>query len=168
MNQTIKTDRLVLRMFDESDTEDLTTILKGEGMLQYFPPKPEPSVELAQKMITGICEHWDSYGYGLWAVELGETGQLLGRVGLQYLLDTDEVEVDFILDRKAWGRGYATEGGRVSIEHGFAELEVDEIVGIVHPDNVASRRVLQKIGMRLDRRTEYFGMTVDRYSIPTP
>lgn len=164
----INTERLRLRMFEEEDAPAMAAVLAGEGVLDYFPPGPPPSLSVAEGMIRKILDHWDERGYGLWALELLSTGVFLGRAGLQYLPDTDEVEIDFILDRGFWGQGLATEAGRASLEFGFDQKGFVEVVGIVHPDNWASRRVLEKVGMRHDIRTEYFGMVVERYLARSP
>lgn len=96
-------------------------------------------------------------------MELRATGALLGRCGLQHIAETDEVEVDFILDRHYWGQGFATEAGQVSLQYGFAVLNLAQVVGIVHPGNLASRRVLEKLGMQFVEEAEYFGMSCYRY-----
>lgn len=163
---TIQTERLLLRAFTDTDTDRMFDILSGKDVLRYFPPNPNPITrERAQKMITRILAHWEERSYGLWAVTIAKSGQLLGRCGLQYIPETNEVEVDFILDRDFWGHGYATEAGVAALKFGFDNLEVSEIIGLVHPDNIASQRVLQKIGMQYIETKEYFGMNCQRYVI---
>jgi len=102
---TIKTARLNLRAFSDMDTDYMHHILMGENVLRYFPNSSPPSREQVAKMIRGLLKHWAERGYGLWAVESCPDGDLMGRCGLQYLPETDEVEVDFILGTKFWGRG---------------------------------------------------------------
>lgn len=162
---TVKTANLNLRAFSEKDTDDLHHILMGDHVLQYFPNGSPPSREQVSKMILNLLKHWDEHGYGLWAVESRPTGELMGRSGLQYLTDTNEVEVDFILGTQFWGQGFATEAGQASLQYGFENLELDMMVGIVHTDNVASQRVLEKIGMQFMEAKEYFGMACHRYAI---
>ena len=160
---TLHTEHLILRPFTPADTDAWHAILSGEDVLRYFPGSPQPTREQAGRMIERMLAHWQEHGYGLWAVELQEHGRLIGRVGLQLIVETAEVEVDFILDRAFWGRGLATEAGRASLDYGYDVLQVDSIVGIVHPENLASQRVLQKIGLTLTEETTYFGMAVQRY-----
>ena len=159
----IQTERLNLRAFTPADGDAWYAILSGEDVLRYFPGSPKPTREQAGRMIERMLAHWGEHGYGLWAMEMRENGQLIGRVGLQLITETDEVEVDFILDRAFWGRGLATEAGRASLAYGYDVLNVDTIVGIVHPENLASQRVLQKIGLTFVEATTYFGMAVQRY-----
>ena len=155
-----------LRRFEAADAQALFSILSAPGVLDYFPPGPPVTLETAARMIERIGREWDEYGYGVWALELD--GQLVGRGGLQYLPDTGETEVDFILAPEFWGRGIATAVGEAGLRLGFEELGVRRIIGLVHPDNSASKRVLEKIGMTFDRTTEYFEMVVDRYTIEDP
>jgi ribosomal-protein-alanine N-acetyltransferase len=64
-----------------------------------------------------------------------------------------------------WGQGVATEAGQAALRYGFETLGVEQVVGIVHPENMASRRVLEKLGMRLIERRQYFGMDCYRYAV---
>lgn len=116
-------------------------------------------------MVSSLLKHWEEYGYGLWAIESRSKGELMGRSGLQYLPETDEVEVDFILGKEFWGQGFATEAGRTGVRYGFEELGVETIVGIVHLENGASQRTLKKLGMTLKKRAQYFGMDCYQYGI---
>jgi ribosomal-protein-alanine N-acetyltransferase len=87
----------------------------------------------------------------------------MGRCGLQIIPDTGEVEIDFLLGRPFWGQGFASEAGRASLNYGFEQLSLNQIVGIVHPKNIASQRVLEKLGMKFREKANYFGMEVFRY-----
>jgi RimJ/RimL family protein N-acetyltransferase len=165
---TITTPRLLLRAFTDNDVEPMYHILNQEGVLRYFPPIDPPPRDRVQRMILGLLRHWEERGYGLWAVESRPSGALLGRCGLQHLPETEGVEVDFILGRPFWGQGFATEAGRASIRYGFERLGVESIVGIVHLDNRASQRVLEKLGMELVEQKEYFGMECYRYVVERP
>ncbi len=160
---TILTERLRLRPFTQEDTLVMHQIMNGKDVLRYFPGAQTVSQEQVARMIERLNAHWQKHGYGLWAVEMELTGDLLGRCGLQFLAETDEVEVDFILGRDYWGQGLATEAGQASALYGYNNLDLDTIVGIVHPENVASQRVLEKLGMEFAEATEYFGMACYRY-----
>jgi len=115
-------------------------------------------------MIEATLRHWEEHGYGLWAVEAA-AGNLMGRAGIQIIPETGETEVDFLLGPSWWGKGFATEAARYALRFGFEEKGLDRIVGIVHPDNLASRKVLEKIGMQLEGEKEYFGMRCLRYAL---
>ena len=161
----IKTAKLTLRAFNEQDVDDMYHILLGKNVLRHFPNSSPPSRVQVEKMIRGLLEHWGKHGYGLWAVHSRSEEKLMGRCGLQYLPETDEVEVDFILGNKFWGQGFATEAGHASLQYGFETLGLNTIVGIVHRDNIASQRVLEKIGMRFMEAKESFGMACFQYAL---
>jgi ribosomal-protein-alanine N-acetyltransferase len=159
------THHLVLRAFAENDADSLYRLLRGKDMLRYFPRTDPPSLERVRRLVKNYIDHWQENGYGLWAVTSRSTGELMGRCGLQYLPDTKETEIDFLLGRPFWGQGYATEAGRASLRYGFQELRLERVVGIVHPDNAASKRVLEKLGLAFAEERIYFGMRCHRYLI---
>jgi ribosomal-protein-alanine N-acetyltransferase len=162
---TITTPNLTLRAFNPDDAELMHRILAGKDVLRYFPGTNAPTPEQVERMIESVLKHWEEKGYGLWAVELRQNGDLIGRCGLQLIADTAEVEIDFIIDRQYWGRGLATEVGKASLKYGFEELGLVAVVGIVHPENLAAKRVLEKLGMQFVEATEYFGMACYRYLV---
>ncbi len=163
---TITTARLILRPFVEADAGPLHRILNEGDVLRYFPNPDPPSLERVQKLVARQIAHWDEHGFGWWAVEpRGPHGGqgLAGWNGLQFLPETGEIEVGYLLDRAHWGKGLATEGGLASLQFGFQTLGLESIIAVVHPDNKASSRVIEKLGMSLVDRTNYFGMDVLRY-----
>lgn len=162
---TLETARLRLRPFRDDDLDGYAAILGRPGVLRWFPVTAPMTREQAAKSLARIQAHWGEHGYGLWAVELKSTGVMIGRAGLQLIPETNEVEADGILDEPWWNQGYATEMAGASLRCGFDHLAINEIVGIVHPDNVGSRRVLEKNGLTLTRRDNYFGMDCLRYAI---
>lgn len=162
---TPSTARLNLRRFVPADAVALHQLLSVDGVLDYFPPSGPLTLARIEKFIEGVQEGWRTNGYGLWALELSETGALIGRGGLEYLPETQQTEVDFIIAREYWGRGLATEVGNAALTFGFGQLGLERVIGLAHPDNLASKKVLEKIGMSFDVQTEYFGMTVDRYAV---
>lgn len=159
------TSRLRLRAFSEADAEVFHGLMAGEGVLRYFPSTEVPSLQQVSRMITWFLNHWQERGYGDWVVESRATGEVMGRCGLLYIRDTAETEIDFLLGKAFWGQGYATEAARASLEYGFEEHLLEGVVGIVHPENLASQRVLGKLGMKQTRRTQYFGMDCYRYEV---
>jgi RimJ/RimL family protein N-acetyltransferase len=91
--------------------------------------------------------HQESHGFGLWAVELRATREVIGATGLTHLADGSKIEVGYRFLRKHWGKGYATEAARASIEFGLDELRLERIVAVTLPSNRASRHVMEKCGM---------------------
>ena len=166
---TRKTERLTLRSFTGSDAILLHRIMGQPDMLRFFPNSTPPEVDRVERLVNFQLAHWEEYGYGWWAIEKVEVveekekGHFIGWAGLQFLPDTDEVEVAYMLDKNYWGRGLATEAANEGLRYGFEQLKVNEIVGIVHPENAASIRVIEKMGMTFDVRKPYFGMDCFRY-----
>jgi ribosomal-protein-alanine N-acetyltransferase len=160
----LTTARLCLRQFDRNDLPVLLSIFQEPGLLDYFPPTAPPDEARVARLIQRQLEHWAEHGYGWWGVTLKDTPALLGWCGLQYLPETGETEVGYGLAHAAWGRGYASEAARAAVDAGFAHLPLTEIIGLTHPDNIASQRVLQKAGMGFEGEFEYFGMVCRKYS----
>ncbi|CAG1006849.1 partial Acetyltransferase, partial [Anaerolineae bacterium] len=107
--------------------------------------------------------HWKKYNYGHWAVVIRETGQIIGWNGLEYLPDTNETEVGYLLSGAFWGKGYATESAGAAVKFGLNKIGLKEIIGLTHPQNLASQRVLEKSGLSFTRSASYFGMEMFRY-----
>ncbi len=161
----LRTKRLNLRLFTDSDCNSLFEILTGDHVLDYFPSNGNKvTIDHALSMIRGIKRHWEEHNYGLWAIE-NSAGELLGRAGLQYLSETNEIEIDFILGSRYWNQGFASEIGVECISYAFEKLSCESIVGIVHLENLSSQKVLHKIGMRNTGTKKYFGMKCYRYEI---
>jgi len=160
---TVMTERLILRPFAKKDAAELHRILNQEGILKYFPGPGSPSMEKAQRFVAHQMEQWGEVGYAWWAVELKETGRLVGWNGLQYLPETEETEIGFLLDKDHWGQGLTTEAGLVGLRFGFETVKLAEIIALAHPENLASQRVIEKLGLRFVEEAEYFDMAVRRF-----
>ena len=116
---TIETKRLRLRPFSLEDSVPLNKLLKVEGVLQYFPNSDPPDLERVEKLVQRQIDHWSLHGYGWWAVEAVDNAHLIGWSGLQYLPETDEIEIGYLLAKPYWGTGLATEGALVGMNFGF-------------------------------------------------
>jgi len=112
--------------------------------------------------------HWALRGHGRWIVEERNTGQFLGRAGLYEEYGWPSLEVAWTIRRERWGEGFATEGGAAALEYAFTELRRDRVISIIHPDNTASNRVAEKLGLTVAERTERNGQPRDIWSIDRP
>lgn len=160
----VTTERLLLRPFVYADIERLHLILSNENVIRFLPNPIPPTYGRVTLIVERILKDWEQHGYGLWAVEETKAPGLIGWCGLQYLSDTDETEVAYLLDEPAWGKGFATEGAKASLQYGFGQLALKRIIAIVHLDNDASRHVIEKLGMRFVDQTRYFGIDCYRYA----
>jgi ribosomal-protein-alanine N-acetyltransferase len=161
----VKTNRLILRAFTLEDVDPLHRILNDGDILQYFPNPDTPSPKKVKTFIENQISHWSKYGYGWWAVEPINWHELIGWCGLRYLEETDETEVAYLLGRNYWRQGLATEAARASLKFGFYESKLNQVIALVHPENIASQRVLTKLGMLFKERCKYFDMNCLKYKI---
>lgn len=160
---TVTTARLVLRPFVPEDAKNLHRIMDDRDVMRYFPVVDPPSLEKVDRLVQGQLKHWEVHGYGWWAVEMRSNNQLIGWSGLQFLPETNETEVAYLLGKPFWGRGLATEAAQAGLHFGFETLELPSIVAIVHPQNLASQGVILKLGMSFVDAACYFGMDCYRY-----
>ena len=165
---TLTTARLILRPFTSDDVAPLHVLAAAPGVMRYFPRPDPPDLARIERLVTHQIEEWATCGYGWWAVTWAADHALVGWCGLQFLPDTDETEVGYLLGRAWWGRGIATEAARASVAFGFEHFAFQEIIGITHPDNLASQHVLRKCGMTFTAVTRYFGMDCYRFAIARP
>jgi RimJ/RimL family protein N-acetyltransferase len=145
----IETARLRLRPWREGDLDAYSRMCADPGVMRYMPGVI--TREQAAEQIGRFVRHFEERGYCYWAVEDKVSGVFVGRIGLMYQADWAEgphkTDVGWLLDRAYWGRGLATEGARASLHHDFEELGLGSVIGITLPDNLASRRVMEKLGM---------------------
>jgi RimJ/RimL family protein N-acetyltransferase len=99
-------------------------------------------------------------GLGTWRATRSDNGEFVGWFALKYVPGTAEIEVGYRLRPAAWARGYATEGARELVSYGFDELGLRRIIGITHPENLASQRVLVKAGLVETGDGHYYGRRV--------
>lgn len=163
---TLTTDRLILRPFTMDDLQPLFNILQEVDIFKYFPCPGVPSLDHVRRIIAEQLKQYERHNIGQWAVERIEQPGLLGWCGLNHLPDTDEDEVAYLLGRSSRGLGIATEGARASLQYGIKTCGLKRIIALVHPENIASWRVAEKIGMTLLDRQFYWGMECLRFVYP--
>lgn len=150
----IETARLLLRMFTADDLDDLLLIYADAEVMKYLSGHPLTREETAS-WLNYFLAGWAQYGFGWWAVILKERGELIGHAGLQFIHVTPEVEVTYGLAKAYWGMGLASEAARACLRYGFEELKLDRIYALADPPNVASHRVMARVGMTYEK-TEYY------------
>jgi RimJ/RimL family protein N-acetyltransferase len=176
----IETRRLRLRPMTLDDLPSLATIFADPDVMRYLPTGESRSVEETQVELTYMVDHWQQRGFGVWAVILRDTGEFAGYCGLQYLhvepggvsaealqAGTD-VEVVAGLATPYWHRGIAPEATRAALRYGFETLGLTRIIAAIHPDNDASRRILQSLGLKFDDTLVYYGQGVPHLVIYRP
>lgn len=148
-DQFLRTDRLLLRPWRESDLEPFAALNADPAVMEYLPKLLDR--EESDLLAARFRALFDELGYGRWAVEVPGVAPFIGFVGLSYVTFAAPfapcVEIGWRLGREHWGKGYATEAARASLRHGFDALELDEIVSFTVPDNTRSQAVMGRIGM---------------------
>jgi ribosomal-protein-alanine N-acetyltransferase len=148
----LRTERLLLRGWREQDREPYAAINADPQVREFFPELLTRAQSDAQ--IAVFDEHFAAHGFGMWALELRSSGELIGFAGMD-LATYDAhfapaIEIGWRLARSAWGHGYASEAACEALRFGFAELELEEIVACTTPANLRSRAVMERLGMTRD------------------
>lgn len=142
----LRTERLILRQWRESDREPFAE-LNGDPETMRFFPAPLTREE-SDALVDRASRHIEEHGWGLWAVEVAGGAPFVGFVGLARPRFAPElVEIGWRLHREHWGYGYATEAALEALRLGFEDLALDEIVSFTTVANEPSRRVMERIGM---------------------
>lgn len=127
-------------------------------VMEHF-PAPLTRAQ-SDEFVDRMRDHLDRHGWGLWAVEVVDTAEFIGFVGLwpagfDPFLSEEIVEIGWRLTRSAWGHGYATEAARAALRQAFDVLELSEVVSFTAATNLRSQAVMERIGMSRDRSSDF-------------
>jgi RimJ/RimL family protein N-acetyltransferase len=151
----IETERLILRPFTLDDAEAWLPLISLPDIIRYTGDTPVQTVEQARELLRSRpLRDYATYGYGRLAVIEKASGRLVGFCGLKYVIELGEVDIGYRFLPDCWGKGYATESCIAVMAHGRSGHRIRRVVGTVHPDNPASGRVLEKLGLRFERLLE--------------
>jgi RimJ/RimL family protein N-acetyltransferase len=145
----IRTARLLLRQWRDSDLAPFAALNADPEVREFFPGTLDRAASDASA--GRMRAHVEAHGFGFWAAEIPEQEKFIGFIGLMHTPDNmpfaPAVEIGWRLARRFWGFGYATEAARASLEYGFGELGLVEIVSLAASGNRRSRAVMERIGM---------------------
>jgi RimJ/RimL family protein N-acetyltransferase len=147
----LETSRLRLREFFPQDADALAAVLGDPVAMQWYPaPFDRKDVE---EWIERNRSRYQSDGYGLWAMVLKDSAELIGDCGcfLREIDGRNSIEIGYHVRRDYWGRGYATEAARACMQYAFAKLGVDRVISLIRPENVQSVRVAEKNGLTCEK-----------------
>jgi RimJ/RimL family protein N-acetyltransferase len=161
----IVTKRLILRGFQEEDLDAYAQICADAEVMQYIGTGKTLNRSESWRGMAMLLGHWQLRGYGMWAVENRQTGEMLGRVGCLQPEGWLDFEIGWTIVRQHWGCGFATEAGQAAIAFAFEELQRSHIISLIRPANLASRRVAEKLGEKLVGSTEVSGNEAVIYKI---
>lgn len=148
--QTIETDRLHLRAFRERDWRPLCDFFRDEECVRYTLKTPLEDWQV-WRVVASYVGHWTFRGYGPYAVVEKSTGELVGAVGLWFPGEWPEPELKWLLRRRFWGKGYATEAAAEVRETAARSLKWTRLVSLIFPGNDRSIAVAKRLGGHFDK-----------------
>lgn len=149
----LSSERLLLPPLTTERTADVAELYSDPDVARYVGgERLTPSI-IAQQ-VAAFEQEWSERGYGQSAVLERATGRFLGRIGLHYWPNWDEVEIGYVLRASAQGRGFAVEGCRAWLDEVAEQGGITTLIANIHPDNTASVGLAEKLGFRFDRHDE--------------
>ena len=162
------TSRLVAQPISAADFPDIHRLHSDPKVMKTLSADGKPlSEEATREHIRQTVEHWEQHGFGLWAFRRKTDGHFIGRGGLKiYQIEgKDVIGLAYAVLSDYWNQGFATEMGHASLEVGFGRLGLPEIASWTLPINLASQRVMEKLGFRYERDFEFAGLRHRLYRI---
>ena len=154
----LETERLYLREMNQSDFEDLAEILQNPIVMYAY--EHDFSDNDVQEWLDRQITRYKKYGFGLWAVILKNTDEMIGQAGLtiQPYKDTEVLEIGYLLKERFWHHGYASEAANGCKMYAFEQLNRDKVYSIIKSDNYASMQVAKSMGMKKEDEfmTQYY------------
>jgi [ribosomal protein S5]-alanine N-acetyltransferase len=157
----IETKRMICERLRPQHAGELGRHLRDPRVARWLTTNGQPPMDI--EVIEGLAAkvaHWDRHGFGLWLLRDCATGEMVGRGGLQhtFVAGMQEIEVAWSIVPERWGQGLATELALASARAGFDDLHLPELVAFTLPDNLASRRVMEKAGFTYRCEIEHVGL----------
>ena len=151
----LETERIYLREFVPEDVDSLAEVISDAETMRYYPaPYDRAGV---QDWIDRNRRRYRVDGHGLWAMILKFSGKLIGDCGLtrQEVDGVSETEIGYHLRRDFWGQGLAIEAARTCRDYGFEHLPVERLISLIRPENLPSRRVAERNGMKVIKQVTW-------------
>lgn len=169
--QTINTERLLIRPLETNDADFIVELLNDPSFIQNIGDRNVRTVEDAEKYIlNGPVVSNEKNGFGLCLVVLKETGESIGMCGLIKRDQLDDVDLGYAFLPRFWGKGYAVEAAKATLEFGWQTVGLKRIVAITDPANTPSNRVLEKLGFVFEKMVKIAADDIDLnlYAIHRP
>ena len=158
MHAAIETSRLVLHPFEASDAQAAFEWFGDPVVMRFTPTGPDKSVEETITRLAGYQNHQKAHGFSKWLIRERDSGVAIGDSGLFVLPEYDWVDLAFRFAQPYRGKGFATEVATAWIRAAFDKFRVGRLGAFVHPGNLASIPVLEKVGFHAERRDMVMGM----------
>lgn len=161
----IETDRLLMRPITRGDLPVLLRFRADPEVSRYLGGPEMSTPEFVAKRLEFYLDCHARHGFGMCALLGKEDGEMIGWSGIQPLEDSGQIEVGYGFDRPHWGKGYATEVAAAWLRYGFEQADLGRIVAVASPENTASWRIMEKLGMQRERIETHYGMECVFYAI---
>jgi ribosomal-protein-alanine N-acetyltransferase len=161
----IETACLLLRRPAMDDLDGYAEAWGDPDVMRYLPGRTPRTREQAAAALQALIGHWDEHGYGFGSVVLKDTGNWIGYCGIRFLPDSTETELGYGPLKRYWGQGLTTEAAHAWVRYGFEQVGLDRIVAVADLENGASRRVMEHVGMRYEKRARFFGLDTVYYAL---
>ena len=161
----IETERLLHRKFTFEDLGKLIELRSGDEVIKFLGGRRLQNPENIEKRLHCYLDCYEKYNFGVCAMIWKPTGEMIGWSGLQPLEETGETEVGYGMIKEFWGKGIGFETARGWLEYGFETANLEKIVAVALPENTASWRIMENVGMRREKIETYYGMECVFYSI---
>lgn len=158
-----ETNRLTLRRLDESDVDQIFA-MRSDPEVMRFIRAPQNRIETVN-WLNLVSSRWASDRIGFCALVEKQNNRFIGWCGLWRLKETNELEIGYAIAKDVWGKGFATEAAEFFLQYAFERLNPDKIVAVAEPENVSSRRVMEKLGMKFVRRGEFYNRELVQYAV---
>ncbi len=162
----METTRLILREWQPVDADAYAAMAADPEVMRYTGGVMDR--EQSWRSMALHAGHWSLRGYGNWVVERSSDGEFLGRVGLWHPEGWLGLEIGWTLARNAWGNGYATEAAVAATHWAWTVIDAPRLISVIHPDNTASARVAERLGMAWLRNEDLRGQAVSVFGIERP
>lgn len=154
-----------MRPMGADDVDAIATLWADPGITRFLPSRGVPIPrEATEKVVASFVEHWQQRGYGVWTI-VKNNSEVIGYCGLRYLDQLGEVELLYGLAKVYWGQGITSQASQAAITYGFNTTSLDKIIALALPENQASRRVMEKAGLRYVKQIQIFNLDAVYYSI---
>lgn len=160
----INTSDTYLRKFIPEDLPVMSKIYADEDVMKYIGRGGAVDERATEQMLKAFMNSYERNGFGIWACVDKQSGKIIGHCGFNVLPVTGDIEIAYLLDKPYWGKGIATSIALESLQYGFDELKLNKIVALAYPQNIASIRVIEKLGMNHEGIKEFFGMGFSFFS----
>jgi ribosomal-protein-alanine N-acetyltransferase len=161
----INTDRLSLRQIRNEDKEFIRNYLADEELSKYLPLERPYNEDEALKWLNGRIVHWRQHNFGTFSVLLNKSPVVIGYCGIEYVQDTQFIDVRYGTLKRYWGHGFAYEAALAVVQYGFNTLGFQKLYGAAVPQNIPSIRLLEKLRMVKDAEFNTYGKEVWHYSL---